>query len=180
MSDTIPRKPPPSRVRLAWSVMLLVAYASVVLLATMWPTPIDRGWSGAIDDLLDIAHRNGLPWWFGYRKLEFGANIGMFVPLGFLIGMALPRRAVWATLLIVPAFSIGIEALQGALLAERFASPLDVVANTMGGWIGFAALGVVRGAITSRDERLIARAIWDHEARRRASAEGLRVRAGVR
>lgn len=166
MSGLREARPPQSHARLIVAGALLVAYTGVILLATMWPTPIDRGYSAAIKDLLGVLHRNGLPYWFGYRKLEFTANIGMFVPFGFLIGMIMPSRAVWSAWLVIPAFSIVIEALQGAILAERFASPFDVIANTMGGYIGIFVVAVIRRVISGRDRKMIAAAIWEHEARR--------------
>lgn len=157
--------PPKSNTRLALAGVLLAVYAVFVLVVVLWPTPVDRDYQAAITKVLDVLHRNGIPGWFGYNKLEFSANILMFVPLGFLIALVLPARVWWLTLLITLGFSVAIELTQGALLAERFSSVTDVVANTIGGIIGTLIAVVLRAIVYQRDERVIARALWEHSAR---------------
>ena len=65
-----------------------------------------------------MLHKNGVPSWFGYHKLEFSANVVMFIPIGFLVTMLLAQRLWWFALLICPALSIAIEVTQG-LFFER-------------------------------------------------------------
>jgi glycopeptide antibiotics resistance protein len=151
--------------RIGIAVTGLALYAIVVLAATLSPTPLDAGYDAAIERFLGVLHRNGIPEWFGYSKLEFSANIAMFVPLGFLMALALPRKAVWAAILLIPAFSGAIELFQATFLAARFASVLDVVANTAGGYLGAVLAIVLRAIVDARDRKLIARALWDHGVR---------------
>ena len=151
--------PPKSRIRVVVASIALACYAVIVLLAVFWPTPIDRDYQSSIARVLEVAHRYGVPEWFGYNKLEFAANIAMFVPLAFLITLVLPTRVWWLVLLICPAFSIAIELTQGALLAERFASPLDVVANSAGALIGIIIAIILRAMVHARDETIIAAAL---------------------
>lgn len=153
--------PPRSHLRAGLAWFGLFAYGAIVLLATLSPTPLDKGYRGAIDKVLGVLHRNGLPEWFGYGEVEFLANVAMFVPLGFFIGLVLPRVAVWAGLFIVPALSGAIEWIQGQMLAERFATLQDVLANSVGGWIGLFAAMVIRAIVHARDEKVIARALWE-------------------
>lgn len=155
-----PIPPSPSRLRLALSLCGLFAYLCVVLMMTLSPTPLDVGYGAAIERVLAVAHRNGVPTWFGYGKLEFAANIVMFIPLGFLFGLLFPRRAIWAVILVVPALSCAIELTQGVFLAARFASPFDVVANTVGGYVGAICAIILRAVVHHRDQRVIARALW--------------------
>ena len=155
MSDYLPK----SRVRVVSGTILLLAYAGIVLLATMWPTPLDQGYEESISRLLAVLHRNGIPDWFGYSKLEFSANILMFVPIGFLVALLLPWRVWWLVFLLAPAFSVGIEFTQASLLAERFATPVDVVANSLGAVIGAIAAALVRSAVYRRDRLIVARAL---------------------
>jgi glycopeptide antibiotics resistance protein len=157
MTDVAPSK---SRAREWLSVILLGAYVVLILMATMWPTPLDQGYESSIQEFLAVLHRTGVPEWFGYSKLEFSANVVMFIPLGFLATMILPQRTWWLALLICPALSVAIELTQGALLSSRFASPLDVVANSMGAIIGVFCAVVLRAIIHERDQKLIARALW--------------------
>jgi len=148
----------PSRVRLAICGILLLFYICVVLAATMWPTPLDAGYESTVTRLLEILHRHGIPEWFGYAKLEFSANVVMFVPLGFLLALTLPQRAWWAAMLLIPAFSGVIEYTQGQWLEARFASGWDVAANTLGGYAGAVLAYLVRAVIHVRDRLVIAEA----------------------
>lgn len=154
-----PASPSPSRLRVGIAAAGTLVCIVVILLMTLSPTPLDRGYESAIDELLAALHRHGVPTWFGYRKFEFTANVAMFLPLGFLVALALPRRAMWLTLLIVPALSGSIEWAQSALLLERTPSLFDVLANTLGGYVGALAAWLLRALVHARDERVIAAAL---------------------
>ncbi|MEO6309412.1 MAG: VanZ family protein [Leifsonia sp.] len=159
--------PPKSRAREWLGLILLGGYVVVVLLATMWPTPLDQGYESSIQKLLSVLHRTGVPEWFGYNKLEFSANILMFVPLGFLVALILPTRIWWLALILCPALSVAIELTQGAVLSARFASPGDVLSNSIGAVIGIFFAVLLRAVVHHRDEKLIARAIWAERTNRR-------------
>lgn len=154
-------RPPKSHMRGWLATLLLLAYAGIVAAATLSPTPLDSGYRGTIDKFLGVLHRNGVPDWFGYAQFEFAANVVMFVPLGFLIALALPWRAVWLTFVLVPALSAAIEWAQGQFLAERFVSAQDVIANSIGGVLGAVLALLVRAMVHARDRKVIARAQWD-------------------
>lgn len=77
----------------------------------------------------------------GGDAYDFAVSVVLFVPLGFLFRFATQRRqresisvAVWNLALI----SIMIEALQ-LLDPTRVSAILDVVANTLGAWVGALA-----------------------------------------
>jgi glycopeptide antibiotics resistance protein len=131
----------------------------------MWPAPIDQGFNGSINRFLDVLHRNGVPPWFGYNKLEFSANILMFLPLGFLVAMILPAHFWWFALVICPALSVTIELTQGALLAARFATVSDVIANSIGALIGILFAIILRALFYRRDQKLIAWVLWERGLR---------------
>lgn len=149
-----------SRARLWLASVGLMTVVAVVVLATLSPTPLDRGYESAIDQLLDTLHMFGVPEWFGYHRLEFSANIAIFVPLGFLIALALPRPGRWLFVLIVPVASASLELTQSLFLAERLASVLDIVANTTGGYIGGILAIMLRAVVARRDQKIVARALW--------------------
>lgn len=153
--------PPRSRMRLVVSLIGLALCGALVLLATLSPLPLDTGYGASIERFLRVAHRHGVPGWFEYRELEFSANILMFVPIGFLLALALPRRGVWAVILLIPAFSGAIELFQAEFLSARFASIWDVLANTSGGYGGAIAAVLLRAVVASRDRRIIDRALWE-------------------
>jgi len=153
--------PPKSRVRQQLGLALVLMYGVVVILATMWPTPLDQGYAASINRLLAVLHRNGIPEWFGYSKLEFSANVLMFLPLGFLVSMLLPVRVWWLALVILPGLSVAIELTQAAALSARFATVSDVIANSTGAVIGTLLAVMLRAAIYDRDEKIIARRLWE-------------------
>lgn len=159
-------KPPPrSMARTSIGGVLLASYVVVILLATLWPTPLDQGYSAAIQKVLDVVHRNGIPEWFGYNKLEFSANVAMFVPLGFLAALLLPAKVWWLALLICPGLSIAIELTQATFLAARFATATDVIANTIGAVVGILVAVILRSIVYERDQKVIALALWQRGIR---------------
>jgi glycopeptide antibiotics resistance protein len=157
--------PPKSRTREWLAFLALLAYVAIVLAATLSPTPLDQGYQGAIDKFLAVLHRNGGPEWFGYNKLEFSANVVMFIPLGFLITLVLPTKVWWLALIIAPALSGAIELTQGAFLSARFASWGDVLSNSIGALIGILIAVILRTLVHNRDEKLIERALWEQRDR---------------
>ena len=159
-------EPAPSHARQWLGAVLLAAVFGTILLITMWPAPVDKGYSGSIDKVLTVMHRHGIPNWFGYNHLEFTANIVMFVPLGFLVALLLTQRLWWLALIICPAFSVSIELTQAAFLAARFATVSDVVSNSIGALVGIFFAILIRAAVYQRDQKVIARAFWQREAGR--------------
>ena len=159
-------EPAPSRARQWLAAVLFAAVLGIILLVTLWPVPVDTGYSGSIDKLLAVLHRNGIPNWFDYNGLEFTANIIMFIPLGFLVALLLSQRIWWLALIICPAFSVSIELTQAVFLAARFATVSDVISNSIGAFVGIFFAVLIRAAVHQRDQKVIARALWQREAGR--------------
>lgn len=114
----------------------LVAYVLALTAIAFWPVPVDSG-----AGLLLRAISRVFPF-LTYNVIEFGANILLFVPLGLLIALLLPRRRY----LVVPIAliaTVSIEGLQGVFLGARTSSVLDVVANTTGACIGLVLAEVI-------------------------------------
>ena len=131
-------------------------------MATLWPTPLDQGFESSINKLFVVLYRNGVPLWFGYNKLEFTANILMFIPLGFLVALLLPTRIWWLALFMCPAMSVAIELTQALALSARFATVVDVVANSLGALVGILIAVMLRAVVHDRDQKVTARALWAH------------------
>ena len=157
------RAPRKSRLRLVVGLGILIAYTGVILMVTLSPTQLDVNYQNAVLRLLEVLHRNGVPSWFGYGEVEFLANVGMFVPFGFLVALLLPQRLSWLTVFVGPGFSAFIENFQREFLSERVASVYDVYANSAGAIIGFLLAVVLRAVVHQRDRRVVARAIWQYE-----------------
>ncbi|WP_157940200.1 VanZ family protein [Arthrobacter ruber] len=107
-----------------------------VALIVLWPTPVDRGGAEALRRALNFLHEHGLPTFVTYSVVEFSANILMFVPLGLFWFLLTPPRLRWWAPAVSFALSTLIEATQFLLLPQRFATPYDVVANTLGALVG--------------------------------------------
>jgi hypothetical protein len=74
------------------------------------------------------------------------ANVVLFVPLGFLFRLTWPAphdRRVLQSLLFGTALSLALETAQ-LFLPTRFSSPMDVLTNGLGAWLGALALDAVR------------------------------------
>lgn len=108
-----------------------------VLVVTLTPSSEAVAPGGFVQGLLSLLHGIGVPAWFDHSSLEFVANIGMFVPLGVLLGLSLRRDATWLGWTLPVALTLLIEGGQALFLPERVADVRDLIANAVGGWIGF-------------------------------------------
>ncbi|GAA3702480.1 hypothetical protein GCM10022377_15150 [Zhihengliuella alba] len=166
MRETLGPRPPRSRARLWIASLLLAAYTGFVAVVTLWPKPDQLQFGSAADRVLGVLHRVGVPHAFDVDALELTANIGMFVPLGFLLGLLLPRRAWWLAILLLPGYSVFIELSQAAFLELRDPTVRDVVANTTGGYLGAFLATALRAVVNARDRRVVDRALWERDAER--------------
>lgn len=73
--------------------------------------------------------------WFTFSRLEFLANVTMFVPVGLFFVLLLGRSRWWLSILLGVAMTVGIELAQQSI-AGRVSDPRDVVANSLGAVIG--------------------------------------------
>jgi glycopeptide antibiotics resistance protein len=163
MSDTRPRaRPRKSRMREWFAGIGLALCLTAVLFATMWPAPLDQVYTFTVTQLLDVLHKYGVPLWFGYTKLEFSANVVMFAPLAFLLTLTQPTRRWWLALVLCPALSGAIELTQAIFLDARFATLTDVLANSIGALLGVVLAVAARAVVHARDEKVVARALWQH------------------
>ncbi|MFT4232597.1 MAG: VanZ family protein [Leucobacter sp.] len=161
-ADAIGEAPMPRRkslLRVGIGVAGLAVVMVLVCLITLSPSPVERGNEEFVTQLLEFLHSKGVPAWFGPRKLEFSANIVMFVPLGLFVGLLLPLHRAWIGGVAGTSFSMLVEIVQFVLLPERYASVLDVLANALGGWIGIGLAVLLRLGIAARDRRIVAGAL---------------------
>lgn len=116
----------------------LVAYAAILTAIALWPVPVDseaQGFLRWVESVVPAAT---------YGRVEFAANIALFVPLGFLLTLLLPtaRHLVLPVCFLV---TVAIEVTQALALDRRTPSVLDVIANTAG-----ACVGIVIASLVSR------------------------------
>jgi len=125
--------------------ILGIVYFAVLAGILFWPSPVDRPIDGALMAVIQWLHGHGLPPWFvGYRKVEFAANILVFVPFGIIFALRLRRNLWWLAVVIAAAASGMVELAQAVFLPERVPSWSDIVANTSGALIGALLVAAFR------------------------------------
>ncbi len=114
----------------------LIAY--IVLLAgiAFWPVPVDSGAGRLLRAITRVFPV------LTYPRIEFGANILLFVPLGLLLALILARRR-YLVLPIALIVTVTIEGVQGVLLGARTSSVLDVIANATGACVGLVLAEII-------------------------------------
>ena len=152
---------PSSRLRIWLASTALALYVAFVLVITLTQSPIDKPFRHDLDRLLEELHERGLPGIVTYGLIEFASNIAMFIPIGFIAALLLPRRWWWLVLLIGPLFSVAVELMQRTFLPERYATFSDVLANSIGVLIGALLAVILRALVAWRDHLLIDQALVD-------------------
>jgi glycopeptide antibiotics resistance protein len=115
--------------RPGWVLWALGAYIAVVAVIVLSPV----SYRGLVHAIADGIHGmlGAAP--FGSGWIEFGANVLLFVPLGFLLTLLLRRH--WQGVLLALALSAGVELVQ-LVIPSRQPSLRDIVANVLGAAVG--------------------------------------------
>jgi len=114
---------------------LTLAYLGVVGWVTLGPQPLDAGGSRILYRLLHFFGNHQLTSWITYDRVEFTANIAMFVPIGLLFVLVLGRGRWWLAMLIGIALTVTIELSQLGI-PGRVSDPRDVLSNSLGAMLG--------------------------------------------
>ncbi|MFF7293135.1 VanZ family protein [Microbacterium sp. NPDC008134] len=127
--------PPPRRGTRAWALGLGIPFLAGLVALTLTPSRVEQRMPNLLDVILSTVHRLG---WasLDFTRLEILANVLVFVPVGILAFVLLPRPAWGLAFLVGPAISIGIEVFQRIALPHRAATVSDVIANSTGSTIG--------------------------------------------
>ncbi|WP_431779997.1 VanZ family protein [Microbacterium aurantiacum] len=131
--------------------LVLLAYAAPLAAIAFWPTPVDRGAA----PLLRTVTR-----WIPvltYDRIEFAANIALFVPFGVLVGLLV--RQTWLVLPLAFLTTLGIESAQAILLDRRTPSVMDIIANVAGACVGVLIVVFVRWLQEQHQSRVPATAV---------------------
>ncbi len=137
---------------------LTAAYAWVIWRMTLTPQVFTAAQDSLVAHAIAWAQEVTGSTWLSYARTEFLANIAMFVPVGVLAALWLPRRWWLLGAVVGVGLSCGIELYQGAFLPYRVADPRDVLSNGLGGLLGATLVGLVRSLLPApRRRRLRAR-----------------------
>lgn len=134
----------------ALAVVYLGVIGVITLGPTLWRTLPNRGDYDVLSPSVWVDPET----WVRLGSPEFVANILLFVPLGLLVRLAVPRAGWFGAVVTGGVVSIAIEVLQ--MWSPRVSDPRDVVANTLGAAAG-ALLAVVVSAVARRTQRSLAR-----------------------
>ncbi|GAA0491635.1 hypothetical protein GCM10009532_13650 [Microbacterium aurantiacum] len=116
--------------------LVLLAYVAALAAIAFWPTPVDRGAAPLVRTITRL-----IPV-LTYDRIEFAANIALFVPFGVLVGLLL--RQTWLVLPLAFLTTLMIETAQALLLDRRTPSIMDIIANTAGACIGVLVVVFIR------------------------------------
>lgn len=122
-------------------IVLAVLYVGLVAAIGLWPRHVDAGlgvetWplTTAIADALSVPASRVV------EGAEVLANTLLFVPVGAVVAVALPRASVLAAIAAGLGVAVAIELFQWFGPLDRTASLLDVAADVVGAVIGFGAV----------------------------------------
>ena len=132
--------------RLIPFAVLAAGYLAVVGLITLGPAPWRTRPELNDYDVLSLTTWLDPDTWSTIGSREFLANILLFVPLGLLLRLAVPRAGWVGALLLGTGLSVAIEVLQ--VWSPRVSDPRDIVANAVGALLG-ALLGAVVAAFVA-------------------------------
>lgn len=115
--------------------LVTFAYLGFVGWLTLTPQPIDARDQELIGRVLSALHRRGYVEWLDYDRLEFLANVGLFVPVGMFFLLLFGAGGWWMAVAGSVAITSFIETLQYQI-PGRVPDDRDIVANTLGALIG--------------------------------------------
>lgn len=127
------------------TVAALLVCSAAVGVVVLWPQHLAVPLGGRLHGILVALVRDGAPASLAHSGvLDVAVNIALFVPLGLLGALLLPRRRWWVAALACLVLSAGIELAQHAFLPGRSASVRDVACNTAGALLGCAVAAAFR------------------------------------
>ncbi len=122
-----------------------LVYVPVVFYIVFWPDPSDFGISPWLREIREFA-----PMLTSVR-VEFAANILLFVPLGVGLALMLPRHRYLVAPLGLLA-TLAIEGIQALLLAGRSPTVIDLVANFAGACVGLVGVAAFEALFRRRTD----------------------------
>ena len=133
--------------------LVTIAYLGVVAWVTLGPQPLSTASRGLLRRILAALGNHELTDWITYDRVEFVANVLMFVPIGLLFVLLFGRRQWWLAVLIGIAITLMIELAQSSII-DRVSDPRDVLANTAGAFLGVLVALAITGPAARRGKRM--------------------------
>lgn len=144
--------------------LLTGGYLIFVAWLTLTPQPIDAGDQELIYRVLDELHQRGYAESVDYDRLEFLANIALFVPVGMFLLLLFGAGGWWLAGIGSFAMTVFIETVQHQI-PGRVPDGRDLFANTAGALIGIAIALVLTlpATLRRRDRKRYKRELYEYE-----------------
>ncbi|MEV4773869.1 VanZ family protein [Microbacterium sp. LWH12-1.2] len=129
--------------RRGWIWAVAIVYLVILVYIVFWPEPSDFGISPWLRRIREIVPA------LTATRVEFVANVLLFVPLGAGLAMMLHRHRY----LVVPLgflATLTIEGIQALLLVGRSPTVIDLIANFAGACVGLVAVAAFEGLLRHR------------------------------
>jgi glycopeptide antibiotics resistance protein len=133
--------------------VLTLGYLGLVGWITLGPQPLDTHGDAWLWSLLRFFGRHDATSWLTYQRVEFLANVAMFVPVGMFFLLLLGRRLWFVSVLLGVALTTLIEFAQ-LFIPGRVSDVSDIVANSLGSLVGVLVALVVTAVSAGRTQRL--------------------------
>ena len=128
------------------------AYLGVVAWVTLGPQPLDAQGSALLYRLIDEFSQHNVTQWLTYSRVEFLANIAMFVPIGVFFVLLMGRGWWFAAMLAGVGLTFVIEFIQ-LFLPARVPDVRDLIANSLGACVGVVVAIILTWPAAYRDWR---------------------------
>jgi glycopeptide antibiotics resistance protein len=128
------------------------AYLGLVAWITLGPQPLDSSqvqWLNRIIAEFDQHHATA---WLTYSRVEFLANIAMFVPIGVFLVLLMGRKLWLPAIFVGVALTFTIEFIQ-LFLPTRVPDIRDIVSNSFGSSLGVLIALAITTPAALRDRR---------------------------
>lgn len=130
------------------------AYLAVVAWVTLGPQPLDAQGSALLYRLIEEFSQHSLTSWLTYSRVEFLANIVMFIPIGIFFVLLMGRKWWFAAIFAGIGLTFTIEFVQ-LFLPSRVPDVRDLISNTLGACAGVLVALVITWPAAYRDWRAV-------------------------
>ena len=116
--------------------MVTLAYLGGLAWLTLTPSNASERTFSLLHRIVRTLQADASTEFLTYDRVEFLANVVLFVPMGVFVVLLLGRRLWWAGIFAGVLASCWIELAQGIWLSDRVSDPRDLVSNGLGTLIG--------------------------------------------